>query len=1044
MKFNHNEFDNCNKFVGITHNENNNDDKKPFNYDIVNSPSPSKKATFTSFFQKVIGSPIKKKNNDDDINSPKSQKGKERAVFAITESSTNATNASNNINSDISIIPSFEILESNITISNINSSNDVYSSDYLSKMNYNEIEYDTFCQCVFITGLSENNTEFIKQSEDYPSCCQHEECSMLMSFKPSILQYYQNKKKKYQVEITELTANLCFPLGIKLCFKSNEDYYPKPYESFLNIIRNEKGDIYYIVSMHYYRLISIEEFDKKYKINPLKEFTKFQNMNLTLSKQEDEKFQKQLGIISSFIDCENVLIPECMTLVSRYPYISQMSKCLHTLLAMSNIKESNCLINHLVNEVPIPNEKQKIIFYIPNTISPITIPNPFSPNELNTFDINIFAYLSIENIIEISTLILLEQKLIFIDNNYHLLSNLSHTFINWLYPFTWVNTYIPVLSLSTVTFLQSIIPFIMGIDEFLLQYSMNNDIIDTSNEQDTIVYINIKNNVISLDPKKKKNDAKKKLHKALNIPELPEKIVRHLTNNLKEIKKLTNINEMKEKLKELFCNMMAIMIGEYKAYLFFLENEMTLFNSECFIDGKKKEDKAFYKELLQTQMFNQLLTNEKELTKKSKKRYKKMNNSIYGTTYDNSMVDTSYFNKMVFKYAEKKQLKLKRSKSRSPTKKSKTGVGNENNDFHLNLRTIGSSQIQTITRNSLNNSNSGNNSKKDSTLFSFDKTIKSSINTFLISPYFLKIPFISSINKGKIQTYIHQEISKKIEKQSKSKRPFYIIENNRLYSFDTIIDNYRRYFPSNQFTENSNEFLGLPPKRTLALRKKSLSSSELLPSGQNEDIKSITEWFTNLCNAEVKNRRFKLVDVSQLMKTHYNRDFLSNLIVQGGLLEDDNKKELNNANLSEITKIIKTSLNNITSNENIIGHLLTLACFRYYTVIEGKQHFVYEELSKKYKDTMKLIKCWNDELFWKDWYNQDLNEIEEENEVSNITKYKMILRIMSMMFKLNIDKKVIKEIIVTKLSSTLSKEYLPEIEVAYYNSVNDMNNNIKS
>ena len=131
---------------------------------------------------------------------------------------------------------------------------------------YNEFEYDTFCQCVFITGLSENNTEFIKQSEDYPSCCQHEECSMLMSFKPSILQYYQNKKKKYQVEITELTANLCFPLGIKLCFKSNEDYYPKPYESFLNIIRNEKGDIYYIVSMHYYRLISIEEFDKKYKL----------------------------------------------------------------------------------------------------------------------------------------------------------------------------------------------------------------------------------------------------------------------------------------------------------------------------------------------------------------------------------------------------------------------------------------------------------------------------------------------------------------------------------------------------------------------------------------------------------------------------------------------------------------------------------------------------------------------------------------------------------------------------------------------------------
>lgn len=1041
MKFNHNEFDNCNKFVGITANDSKNEDKKPFNYDIVNSPSPSKKATFTSFFQKVIGSPLRKKNNDDD-NSPKSQKGKERPVFAMTESSTNA---SNNINSDIAVIPSFEILESNITISNINSSNYLYSSDYLSKINYNEFEYDTFCQCVFITGLSENNTEFIKQSEDYPSCCQHEECSMLMSFKPSILQYYQNKKKKYQVEITELTANLCFPLGIKLCFKSNEEYYPKPYESFLNIIRNEKGDIYYIVSMHYYRSISIEDFDKKYRINPLKEFTKFQNMNLTLSKEEDAKFQKQLSIISSFIDCETVLIPECMTLVSRYPYISQMSKCLHTLLTMSNIKESNCLINHLVNEIPIPNEKQKIIFYIPNTISPITIPNPFSPNEINTFDINILSYLSIENIIEIFNLILLEQKLIFIDNNYQLLSNITQTFINCLYPFTWVNTYIPVLSLSTVTFLQSIIPFIMGIDEFLLQYSINNDIIDTSNEQDTIVYINIKNNVISLDPKKKKNDVKKKLHKTLNIPELPEKIVRHLTSNLKDIKKMTNIYEVKEKIKELFCNMMAIMIGEYKEYLFFLENEMTLFNSECFIDGKKKEDKAFYKELLQTQMFNQLLSNEKEITKKNKKRYKRTNSSIYGTTYDNSMVDTSYFNKMVFRYAEKKKGKLKRSKSRSPTKKSKTEINNDNNnEFHLNLRTLGSSQIQSITRNSLNNSNSGNNSKKDSTLFSFDKAIKSSINTFLISPYFLKIPFISSMNKSKIQTYIHQEISKKIDKLSQSKRPFYIIESNRHFSFDTIIDNYRRYFPSNVSAEIANECLGLPPKRSLTLRKKSMSSSELLPSAQNEEIKSITEWFTNLCNAEVKNRRFKLVGVSQLMKTHYNRDFLSNLIVQGGILEDDNKKVLNNANLSEMTKIIKTSLNYITQNEYIIGHLLTLACFRYYTVIEGKQHFIYEELNKKYKDAMKLIKCWKEVTFWKEWYTQDINEVEEENEISNITKCKMILRIMSMMFKLNIDKKVIKEIIVTNISSTLSKEYIPEIEVAYYNNVNDMNNNINS
>jgi hypothetical protein len=51
-----------------------------------------------------------------------------------------------------------------LTLSNnlsINDSNDIYSSEYISKLNYSEIEYDTFCHCFFISGLSYNNTELI-------------------------------------------------------------------------------------------------------------------------------------------------------------------------------------------------------------------------------------------------------------------------------------------------------------------------------------------------------------------------------------------------------------------------------------------------------------------------------------------------------------------------------------------------------------------------------------------------------------------------------------------------------------------------------------------------------------------------------------------------------------------------------------------------------------------------------------------------------------------------------------------------------------------
>ena len=207
----------------------------------------------------------------------------------------------------------YEILESNIKI---NDPNDIYSSEYISKLNYSEIEYDTFCHCFFISGLTYNNTELIPESEEYPSTCLHSECSILSSFQPNIIQYYQNKNKKCQIDISNLTANLVFPLGIKICFNDlNNNNYPKPYNSFLNVIRNEKGEIYYIVSLHYFRKIEISEFDKKYKINPLKEYTKFQNLHDEDENFDIEKFKRNLDIVTKFIGNETILIPECITLV---------------------------------------------------------------------------------------------------------------------------------------------------------------------------------------------------------------------------------------------------------------------------------------------------------------------------------------------------------------------------------------------------------------------------------------------------------------------------------------------------------------------------------------------------------------------------------------------------------------------------------------------------------------------------------------------------------------------------------------------------------
>ena len=161
----------------------------------------------------------------------------------------------------------YQILEDNDNISN---QNNIFSKDYISKLNYSEYEYDTFCQCVIVTGLKFGNVNLIEKSEELPASCGHKECSILQSATPSILYSYQNPNKKYQIDINELTPSLVFPLGIKICMMYDSIHqYPKQNKPFINRIENKKGESFYIVSLIYYKQMTIKKYEERYKINPL-------------------------------------------------------------------------------------------------------------------------------------------------------------------------------------------------------------------------------------------------------------------------------------------------------------------------------------------------------------------------------------------------------------------------------------------------------------------------------------------------------------------------------------------------------------------------------------------------------------------------------------------------------------------------------------------------------------------------------------------------------------------------------------------------------
>ena len=496
-------------------------------------------------------------------------------------------NSNNTTNENI-----YQILEDN---SIINDKNNIFSKEYISKLKFSEYEYDTFCQCVLITGLKSGKVKLLEKSEKSPASCGHKECSILQSSTPSLLYSYQNSNKKYLIDINDLTPYLIFPLGIKICMAY--DYlheFPKQNKPFMNRIENKKGESFYIISLVYFKQMTFKKFIERYKINPLLSYSNNKN---------NKNFEKEMEIISKLALNETIFIPECISLISRFPYFYQMGECLKILISLSDNNKINSFINHLINQVPVPFKNQEIRFYTPNNNVPIKLLYPFIFEQSNYQSFNIFNYFSNQSIITIFYLILMEQQILFIDNDFSLLSSISFLFLNLIYPFTWSNTYIPILSFSSVKFLESIIPYIMGANESLLEHALENQYIGNK-----VIFINISKNEIYLSNKKAIN--LKNLNKIMDLPKFPENYEKLLNMKLDMIKKLNNNSLMIENLKYTFCKLLVVILDDYLEHCFNIDDDI-VFNNESFLDRKKPDEKNFYKELIQTQLFSQFLLSRK-------------------------------------------------------------------------------------------------------------------------------------------------------------------------------------------------------------------------------------------------------------------------------------------------------------------------------------------------------------------------------------------------------------------------------------------------
>ena len=522
-----------------------------------------------------------------------------------------------------------ESIEKQISFSDLEDFSSIYESFFIASIPKEEY---SFAEDVSNSGIAYyfNNL----------GQCGHNCCLKLPSYKGGLIfQYPQKEKNEQNFQISELVISLCFPYGIKICFgKYDEEkpelMLPKKPSDFYFVTTNGYNERNFIYVYNFYLKMELEKFKSEYKCDPIKTY-----LNI-LIKNNDKNFQTCFEQCQNMINTSYVYIPHTACLVSKYPYFKEMQKCIYSIFKVGNSEKDLCkLLKNLIYEIPDINKYRtfdlQLNYFIPYSMYPIKLKSKYYNRGLK-IDIKqltiLFEYFQIPLLLKIFKLMLASQKLLFVvkdSSEYQNLGIITLALLNLLYPFNWKYTYITLLSINMLKFLQSFLPFIMGIDSNMIEYAKQNYI----EKQNNITIINLRKNrksVIETENTDENADI-----------EIPGELKEMLANDLQTIKKnylaesnkedkillklpkLGNsfpiINEDKTneninnndikfgvKIREVFLKFFVEIFGDYQEYTSSID-ETAYFNSESFLNNVPKEYHNFYLSIFNSEMFHDFL-----------------------------------------------------------------------------------------------------------------------------------------------------------------------------------------------------------------------------------------------------------------------------------------------------------------------------------------------------------------------------------------------------------------------------------------------------
>ena len=151
---------------------------------------------------------------------------------------------------------------------------------------------------------------------------------------------------------------------------------------------------------------------------------------------------------------------------------------------------------HALLNTPMPAFNCSTRISLGNVSIPVSTPaaNQLPHTMAGRDFLQLFQALDVSNVIMLWALMLAEQKVVLQGKQPHVLTMAAETLSALLFPFNWQHVYIPILPMRLLDILQAPVPFLIGIDEEILNFAERQQMIP-----DDVVQVDLDQNAILCD-----------------------------------------------------------------------------------------------------------------------------------------------------------------------------------------------------------------------------------------------------------------------------------------------------------------------------------------------------------------------------------------------------------------------------------------------------------------------------------------------------------------------------------------------------------------